>query len=89
MTTSAVHIEPTGIVHTVKIAAAPHTCNAPNARDYGRGSLYCCPECHRISICDLAAYSDYQWDLNVWKLETEKERRKRWKRGVIYKGELR
>ena len=87
MTTSDVHIEPTGIVHTVKIAAAPHTCNAPNARDYGRGSLYCCPECHRISICRVQRL--HQWDRSGWELETERERRKRWKRGVLYKGELR
>lgn len=86
-TTADVWIAETGVIHTAKHPTSPHYCQAPQARDYGVGSIYCCPECHRISFCR----NYYGWDksFNRWKLETDKERRKRWKRGVIYKGELR
>jgi len=68
--------------------ATRHRCDTPDARKLTEGSVWCCEGCHRIStvINDSGMWSD---DFNMWQLETEKKRRRRWKRGVVYAEELR
>ena len=76
------------IVKDVKPGPSPHMCLRPGrwtSRAYNPGSLFCCPTCHRLSILK----EEVDADSNAWYLETNRERRKRWKRGEIYKGELR
>jgi hypothetical protein len=65
-----------------------HSCTVPNARDHTPGTVWCCPGCHRISIVVEGENSrGPEW--NVWRFETDKSRRKRWKRGYVYAAELR
>jgi hypothetical protein len=80
-----------GMVYEAKAKPAPHECKTPDAREHIVGSIWCCEACHCLwNLTDDGCYGDYAPSFtSVWRLETKRERRKRWKRGVIYKGELR
>ena len=64
-----------------------HSCTVPNSRDHTPGTVWCCPDCHRLSIVEAGDFPGKDW--NRWRFETAKERKKRWKRGYVYAGELR